>query len=1524
MNPLQARLSTVRRKLKLVTLARGMSVLLLVLFGSLVLAGVLDWFMHLPALIRALLLVLSVGGSLVAGFYFLEPLTRPIDDLALALKVEEKYPILNDSLASTIQFLTQPDDAAGAGSPTLRREAVQRSLRLSQSCDFSAIVDTRGYVWSGFSALGLVLVIGLMTLLHPSTIGAGALRLLHPFGNHEWPRQTYLQIEFPSKIATGQMFTIRGTIRGELPRTVKIRFRGLQKVEQERVVTVEKDEEKRSGTFKTNVSMENQHEGFEFWVEANDDRSPRQEGQWHSVWVGPPPRLVYRDGKPPPQLTLYHPAYTGWPSPEILPPADGRVKGVPGTWVHYRAATDVPIKRAWVTFVPGVEQTKGIALAQTAACLQPSPFVTLTVVGGLQSTLQKVDGVIEGDTPEGGSNFYVKFRPWVGGSYVLHIEDERGLKNKYDYELRIEGDREPRVRIAHPSRNRTLPPNGSLSLKLFASDAEFGVRKVYLEYRRKDKDDNYIDREPQKVPLYLGKRTPGQKDVKVERRWSIAGLAKENQTLVVQACAEDFNDVVSFPSVGRSQRIIHIRIATQDEIDGEIDRRQRELFEELKQVSDTQREIRDNVEELQKEIEKHKKVDEKQVRKLVEQEQAQKAIQERVGMDKDLGIRKKVGELKRLLQDSNKESSTVSDRLDIIEQQLEKLSNENLRKLPSDLTTLRQKISDAQRKDKAVDPKTKQDIKKALKQQKESQEKLEDILKFLGRWATLQDLRGELRNIKSDQQKLQEDTAKLGQQFRRADPENQAELRRLAAEQDRLAQRLRDSIKKMKKVADEREKKFEKKKNTQKNPTAEKEDPVAKKLRKAEQIGKDTNLPDELATIKKRLESEQVSHSASEQRKALKEIQKMIQALEENPVEEINRKIKQTKQAQDDIEDLTKRLNKVTKKVNEKTKDIRQKDQKLQKERDELNKKLKKLKKLNSPEERKRLKEENKRLEKQKERLEKQRQELKKQVEELKKLQEPENRKKFMEKVQKEQKQLQEKQKKLKEKTDELNKKLQKAKKAEDPTKRKREVEKLEDLKKKVGQEKKKLEDDVDELNKKLDKAKKAEDPMKRRKELEKLEDLNQKAKQEQQQIKKQQEELNKKLGDPQKRQEEIEDLNKKKEKLEKQVKKLEEERKRVLNELRDEQQKMEKLAKEAREKAKKLEFIDGKAGQQLENVAKNAENAAEKMKKGEDPNEDQKKAKKELKKAKKELEEAQRLAKRKLAREQLLKVATQIEGLKKRQDRFLDEVKRLHKTAMPPDNVGWSRPLLESLVGLKGPQEALGKETRELSGKLPNAAKVFQFILEKAGDNMTKAGELIDKRRIHITEMKKAANAKRRRIVEKAQQEARDQGLPVAGVEEKIPTIPYPDPNVKSQLEFEQKAQDRIVRYQERASDRLQRLLDAVKQQVAQMKKEDEQKKKEKQQKQKKPNDKDKKKEKKGLTARDGIPPTAQIKALRLEVEDILQRTEKFHKAHPDQNKLNPEDQAEINELIADQQAAYRMFREMVPETNMAGPKIE
>src|SRR3989442_1257546 len=110
MNPLQNRLAAMRRRLRLVVSFPGICVTAAALLAGLFLTGLVDTLIYRVlgveswSLLRAGLLVATLAVTGAACYLLLlRPLTRRTDDLSLALRVEEHYPILNDALASTVQ-----------------------------------------------------------------------------------------------------------------------------------------------------------------------------------------------------------------------------------------------------------------------------------------------------------------------------------------------------------------------------------------------------------------------------------------------------------------------------------------------------------------------------------------------------------------------------------------------------------------------------------------------------------------------------------------------------------------------------------------------------------------------------------------------------------------------------------------------------------------------------------------------------------------------------------------------------------------------------------------------------------------------------------------------------------------------------------------------------------------------------------------------------------------------------------------------------------------------------------------------------------------------------------------------------------------------------------------------------------------------------------------------------------------------------------------------------------------------------
>src|SRR2546421_2675 len=123
MNPLLRRLAVLRAKVRLLDGWQGICAIVALVLGVGVTVGVIDYWVHLPTLVRAGCLVgLLVGSGAVVYRYLIKPFSKECDDLNLALRVEDAYPELNDALASTVQFIKQSkeEQARVGGSDAMR------------------------------------------------------------------------------------------------------------------------------------------------------------------------------------------------------------------------------------------------------------------------------------------------------------------------------------------------------------------------------------------------------------------------------------------------------------------------------------------------------------------------------------------------------------------------------------------------------------------------------------------------------------------------------------------------------------------------------------------------------------------------------------------------------------------------------------------------------------------------------------------------------------------------------------------------------------------------------------------------------------------------------------------------------------------------------------------------------------------------------------------------------------------------------------------------------------------------------------------------------------------------------------------------------------------------------------------------------------------------------------------------------------------------------------------------------------
>lgn len=724
---LRQRLASLRRKMRIVTAFRGSSWVIGLVLAAAAVVGLLDWRYHLPDLVRGV----ALAGTLAAAVYIayrhlIQPLHARSDDLTLALKVEEQYPHLEDALASTVQFLEREGRPDGESS-ALEREAVRRAMRRASDCDFGKVVDRRGVRSAGLgaaAALGAAVTLG---VLFPAMAWTSFLRLADPFGGHDWPRQTQLAIEpVKDRMGRGEPFEVRGKIFGVVPQeaVVVFRFEGFPPLEHRCTIRTEDDG---TGRLSTRLDPSRVQRSFRFQVKANDAVTPEQE-----VQVLPPPGLIAIEGRPSPQLRLYFPAYTRMPSPEDVSPGIGNVEAVTGTDVILKARADRPLSRAWIEYRPEAPNT------DLAAFLSPlgtdSLWSTMALSAGGREVLDTVPGALEEDKV----TFTIGFRPRVGGMYALHFEDESGLGGHRLFELRVRPDPAPVVRLDRPAPARdvlTVLPTAELPLEVVVEDGFYGARDVFLEFRTRLHEPSrrlplfdhgaglarlasplagsaglaaaHVEVQPQRLEL--------RRSLRLESiRHADGSTLHEGNVVVLQAAADDFDDVTPFKEPGRSHQV-ELRIVDRNALEVVLNQEQARIQQELLRLREKQREALQKATEVDNKLKQGEKATPDDLEKLVQSAQTQQQVRERVGNDRE-GLRAEVARVLDTLKQNGLESSAVRDRMHDVSREMQRLAE-------NELETIEPKLNDARRLAELQDEKARAERRQRLEERAAQAEK---------------------------------------------------------------------------------------------------------------------------------------------------------------------------------------------------------------------------------------------------------------------------------------------------------------------------------------------------------------------------------------------------------------------------------------------------------------------------------------------------------------------------------------------------------------------------------------------------------------------------------------------------------------------------------------------------------------------------------------------------------------------------------------------------------------------------------
>lgn len=998
---LHRRLARVRRRGRLVVMSRGMSLLLAALALAVVTVAMLDWRWHLPGMVRAVALVATLAAAgIIGNSRLLAPLRRPSDDLSLALRIEEAYPSLNDSLGSAVEFLQQ---RARLESPVMRREAVRRALKQASGCDFGRIIDRRGLGAAGLAMLATCSIAGVLVWLDPARAATALVRLADPFGAHDWPRQTQIELEPPrTRIGRNEPFEVRGWVRGVLPEraTVVFRFDSAPQLEHECDVIRGGSA---PGRLATRLDAGRIQRSFRFQVFANDAATDEIE-----VQVLPPPVLVPLDGKASPQVHIWPPAYTDLPSPQDLPAGSGNIEAVAGTQALLRAAVDRPLRAAWIEFLPDNRLSSLAAFLAPLGARQSPAAVGLAAMS--RSAWETVPAHLEPDR----QTLSVAFYPRTAGLYVLHFEDETGLANSRIFELRLRPDPSPAVQLERPSPSRdvlAVLPEATLPLNIVAEDPMFALRSVYLAYRtgkeQPTRNMAIFDQAKwlgQVGPLLGlgGKAVPWRlRPARLKFHRSLAlktikhpdgSSLKDGDVLTLQAAADDFDDVTVNKEPGRSHEV-EIRIVGRTAIELILNQKQAEIQQDLLRLREKQREALDKVAQAEREFKRNERLNEDHRNKLVEAEQLQQQIRDRVGTPQE-GLRAEVDRVLDILRQNDVRDSAARERMKEVGGELERLADKELEPIGPRLTAARKQAelldekarverkgqleaqgreteqrsrsaeqaaktrakeaAEAdQRAGKATDPTARareeaeakrlrrqaeelrqrarelaqqaarerreanepprkdrpaEELADARRHQEEVERTLNDLLNRLEPWSSLREIKGEAGRVLQDQKQLQGQVDELqNKNFPRDEPSRlepgeREKLVDLKTAQQRLEERTRQLLDKMKRLAEER---------SAKDPDA------AQQLQAALEKATQGDVAGQMKTAREQIQANRLGQASRAQQKSAEELNNVIKALEDRREAELERLAKKLRQAEDRLAELAREQEDLQKKIKE-------------------------------------------------------------------------------------------------------------------------------------------------------------------------------------------------------------------------------------------------------------------------------------------------------------------------------------------------------------------------------------------------------------------------------------------------------------------------------------------------------------------------------------------------------------------------------------------------------------------------------
>jgi hypothetical protein len=680
-----------------------------------------------------------------------------LSDTDLALKIEARFPVLKDRLASAVEFLKQSENDACAGSAAMRRAAIAQASAQCDAIDFGAVLNLRPAFRAALTSLAVCLLAAGFVVLNPTAARTALARLTLPLGSDVWPQKTHLQLKnHVQRIARGQPLEIEVVdARGEqLPATCHVHYR----LRDAQGKVNEESEAMHPLGMAMLARREKMTRPLEFRVTGGDDQSM----PWMLVEVLEPPTVTALS------VDVVPPGYTNWP--RETRDAASAAPLLAGSRVELSGESTKSLRSAMLRFENG----------------------------------RNVPGRVDGD----GRKFHIgASSPELPSgleldkstAYTIALEDRDGLRGgEESWRFHVQADAAPTVTVERPKGDLFVTPRARVDLRIDARD-DLGLRQVALVYTATgatvfgEASQVLYDGPPRAAVRSdaKGEAAPGGERHTINRVWDLQELKLQPGTqLTVYAAATDYR-----PQTGRSDPRT-ITIVTPEEMQERLAERQGRIISELARLLQLQRGVCGRVRALEIRLPETGGLEQAEIDRLQAAEFSQREIVFGLS-DRADGVPAQVSGVLSDLETNLIDNPDFARRMQGLLDDLDRLDREHFAPIGDELTTAikgTQSRWQSSPRPAGRDTEDQAHLARAGEHQRHVIETLEAILSQLRQWDDYRRFQRDVSQLLRDQEEIARTTAELGRQtlgrdLKELSPQVTADLMAAAERQLELARR---------------------------------------------------------------------------------------------------------------------------------------------------------------------------------------------------------------------------------------------------------------------------------------------------------------------------------------------------------------------------------------------------------------------------------------------------------------------------------------------------------------------------------------------------------------------------------------------------------------------------------------------------------------------------------------------------------------------------------------------------------------